>query len=86
VHEKYTPVSYQSKGIGRKLQASIQNGNADNLDLPTIIYAMRNWSLHGSLLGSSFRSASRFSAFLGTINEALSEIHALAANELSTKL
>lgn len=86
IHEKYTPASYQNKGIGRKLQESIQNGNADNLDLPTIIYAMRNWSLHGSILGSSFRSTSRFAAFLDTINDALSEIHALAATELSKRL
>jgi hypothetical protein len=82
LHEKYTPVSYQGMGIGRKLQDSIQIGDANNLDLPTIIYAMRNWSLHGSLLGSSFRSASRFSVFIDTINDALSEIHSLAASKL----
>lgn len=86
VHEKYTPVSYRNRGIGIKLQLSIQNGNANNLNLPDIIYALRNWSLHGSLLGSSFRSTSRFTTFIDTVNDALSEIHERAAAELFVRL
>lgn len=75
LHEKYTPSHVQAKANGKKIQAAIASGNLTPLDLPTLIYVMRNWSVHGGLLDSSFRSVKRFRLYIDTILEALSEVH-----------
>lgn len=75
LHEKFTPRPYRTKGVGKTIQDAISSGNYALLNLATIIYAMRNWSVHGGLIGSSFRSVPRFNAFIGTIMAAISDIH-----------
>lgn len=82
LHEKYTPVAYQSMSIGKQMQRAIVNQSTTQLDLATLIYAMRNWSVHGSLVGSSFRSVPGFNRFINTIVEAISEVHLGVSKEL----
>lgn len=75
LHEKYTPAHVQAMANGKKIQSAISSGNMTPLDLPTLIYLMRNWGVHGGLIDSSFRSVNRFRLYIDTILEALSEIH-----------
>ncbi len=75
LHEKFTPQPYRTKGVGNTVQNAISSGNFSLLDLATLVYAMRNWSVHGSLIGSSFRSVPRFNVFIGTVLAAISDVH-----------
>ena len=86
LHEKYTPLQYQKMASGKLITAAVASGNYSKLDLPLLIYLMRNWSVHGGLLGSSFRSVPRFDLYIKTIARALSEVHISIASVLRTKV
>lgn len=86
LHEKYTPVHVQSFATGKKIQAALSTGSLAQLDLPILIYLMRNWSVHGGLIDSSFRSVQRFRLYIDTILEALSEVHLGASLALLGKV
>jgi hypothetical protein len=86
LHEKFTPQPYRNKGVGKSIQDAITSGNYSLLDLATIIYAMRNWSVHGGLIGSSFRSVPRFNLFIGTILAAIADVHAGVSSALLAKV
>lgn len=86
LHEKFTPQPYRSKGVGKTIQDTIVSGNYLLLDLATIIYAMRNWSVHGGLIGSSFRSVPRFNAFIGIVMSAISDVHEGVSRALLAKV
>jgi len=86
LHEKFTPTPYRTKGVGKKIQTAITTGSYAGLDLAAIIYSMRNWSLHGSAIGSSFRSVPRFKAFIATVLAALADVHHGIATELLKKV
>lgn len=86
LHEKFTPSAYRGRGVGKAIQDAISSNNYSTLDLASILYAMRNWSAHGALIGSSFRSVPRFKVFIGIIMEAISDIHSGVSSELLNKL
>lgn len=75
IYFKYTVPSEQSRGLGKKLLHAATTGNYSSLDLPTLIYATRNWNIHGVLLSSSFRGTrKKFDLWIDTINVALAHI------------
>jgi hypothetical protein len=86
LHEKYTPLQYQKLSSGKLITAAVGSGNYSKLDLPLLIYLMRNWSVHGGLLGSSFRSVPRFDLYIKTIARALSEVHVCVASVLRARV
>ncbi|MGB7282521.1 MAG: hypothetical protein WBE13_09695 [Candidatus Acidiferrum sp.] len=62
-------------GIGRKLLDVAQTGNYNDLGITTLIYATRNWNIHGVLLSSSFRGQrKKFSVWLSVVNLALAKV------------
>lgn len=74
IYYKYTPSSYKGKGDAAKAIANVALGNkaVTSLDLPTLIYATRNWTVHGSLLDSSFRGApQQYQLYMTTITKSL---------------
>lgn len=75
LHEKFTPQPYRAKGVGKTIQDAISSANYALLDLSTIVYAMRNSSVHGGVIGSSFRSVPRFNTFIGNVLTATADIH-----------
>jgi hypothetical protein len=83
IYFKYTTASQQKLGFGKKLLAASAAGTISLVDLPTIIYATRNWHVHGVLLSSSFRGPSKkFEVYINTINNALAEILSGVGNQL----
>lgn len=86
LHEKFTPHPYRNIGVGKTIQSAITTGNYTSLDLATIVYAMRNWSVHGGLIGSSFRSVPRFNSFIGIVLEAVADVHAGVSSALLVKI
>jgi hypothetical protein len=82
LHKKYTPVKYQGMSVGLEIARAITSGNYSRLDIPTLIYTMRNWSVHGVVIGSSFRSVPGFRTYIQNISEALAMVHCHLAAEL----
>ncbi len=59
IYYKYTPDAYKGLGLsGNAIKNVVVNGDPlTSLDLPSLLYATRNWTVHGSLVDSSFRGA-----------------------------
>ncbi len=56
-------------------RSAFSAGNYRHLDLPTLIYATRNWNIHRVLLSSSFRGTrKKFNVWIDTVNIALARI------------
>src|ERR1019366_8452311 len=83
IYYKYMTASEQSRPLGKKLAAASAAGTISSLDLATIIYATRNWHVHGALLSSSFRGPrKRFELYINTINKALAGVLDGVGNQL----
>jgi hypothetical protein len=83
IYFKYTVASEQSRGLGKKLLKAATTDNYESLDLPTLIYATRNWNIHGVLLSSSFRGTrKKFNLWIDTINLTLAEVLANSSKAL----
>jgi hypothetical protein len=75
IYFKYTVAHEQNRGLGKKLLQAATNANYHALNLPTLIYATRNWNIHGVLLSSSFRGTrKKFNLWIDTINLALATV------------
>jgi hypothetical protein len=75
IYFKYTVQAEQTRGTGKKILNATVTGNYAALDLPTLIYATRNWNIHGVLLSSSFRGTQKkFDLWIDTINLALAQV------------
>lgn len=75
IYFKYTVAHEQNRGLGKKLLQAATSGNYHALGLATLIYATRNWNIHGVLLSSSFSGTrKKFNIWIDTINLALAKI------------
>jgi hypothetical protein len=82
INIKYIPPSARKKGIGKRIDEAANSGNFSALDLPTLLYAFRNWSVHGNPLDGGFGGRAKFNLFLDTLNETLAEVHLKMASVL----
>lgn len=83
---KYTPLQLRNHTSNKIVAQTLATGSFVDLDMPVLIYLMRNWSVHGGLIDSSFRNESRFMGYISTIHYALAKTHFEFANFLITKL
>jgi hypothetical protein len=75
IHHKYTVKKQQNLGVGKEISKAIHSRNFASLDLSAIIYATRNWNVHGALISSSFRSTpAKFLVYIQTINNSLGQV------------
>jgi len=86
IFSKYTPADAQATSNGKTIRTAIATRNLANLDLPLLIYLMRNWTVHGNMIDGAFGSMPRFRTYIDTVLIALSEIHAGASQALLGKL
>nr|WP_123784786.1 hypothetical protein [Pirellula staleyi] len=83
IYHKYTSPDEQNRGVGKRLGLAITAGNLSTLDLASLIYAFRNWTVHGATLSSSLRGTkARSRRYLDTINSVTSAILVGAAKKL----
>jgi hypothetical protein len=83
IYYKYTSAEEQNRGVGKRLGLAIAAGNLSTLDLATLIYAYRNWTVHGVTLSSSLRgSKARSKRYVDTINRASTQVLTGAAKKL----
>ena len=77
IYYKYTPDAYKGLGRpGRAIKDVVLNGDpVTSLKLPSLLYASRNWTFHGSLVDSSFRgSPQQYQFYITAVTKALAEI------------
>ena len=77
IYYKYTPDFYKGKGETAKAiqKVAVDGDTITSLDLPTILYATRNWMVHGALLDSSFRGApQQFQLYMTTVTCCLADV------------
>ena len=77
IYHKYTPSAYRARGdSARAIRDVVLNGHpVTGLDLPTLLYSTRNWTVHGSLLDSSFRGApQQYQLYAITATRAVADI------------
>jgi hypothetical protein len=68
IYFKYMVSEEQNRGIGKRIKQAFTTGNYSQLDLPSLIYATRNWNVHGVLLSSSFRGTrKKFDIWIDTV-------------------
>jgi hypothetical protein len=83
---KYVPAAAKQRGAARLVAAAASSGNLTALDLPSLLYAFRNWSVHGNALDGGFGSRPRFANYLRILLEVLAEIHFATSSALRSKL
>ncbi|VXD12946.1 hypothetical protein [Planktothrix paucivesiculata] len=81
IYRKYLPSNIRGR-TARAIQQAVQAGNANSLDMPTLLYGLRNWSVHGNTLHGCFGSHPRFYEYTSLLQETLADIHYDVANTL----
>ena len=86
IFRKYVPADIQKKKVGKTLQTAIESGNYSALDVPTLIYLMRNWTVHGAMMDGAFGGIARFEGYIDSLLQALALVHVGASKALLAKL
>jgi hypothetical protein len=77
---KYTVANQQKTRVGKMIKDALNAAPSPALDVPVIIYAARNWNVHGVLISSSFRGTrKKYVKFVESIMLVLSNVLARAA-------
>ena len=72
---KYLTPRDRLRGLGKKIMTALQAQKMPTVDGPTLIYATRNWAVHGVLLTSFFRgSRFKFMIYIDNITLLLSAV------------
>ena len=81
LHTKYLPRT--ARGVtGRAVADAATSGSVNTLDLPTLLYAFRNWAVHGNALDGAFGTRPGFLTYVGVLVDVLAEVHVSTASEL----
>jgi hypothetical protein len=86
IQSKYLEHASTKGGTAKTVAKAANSGSIGSLDLPTLIYAFRNWSVHGAALGGSFGSRPGFLNYVTTLQLALAEIHFSTADKLAREI
>lgn len=82
---KYMPKPVRGK-TAKAIEKAVNEGNARTLDMPTLIYSFRNWSVHGNALDGCFGSRPGFLRYVSLLEETLAEVHLCTAQTLLERL
>jgi hypothetical protein len=85
IYQKYLPSNTHGRTAKAIKQAALAE-NANSLDMPTLLYGFRNWSVHGNTLHGCFGSHPRFYEYTSLLQETLADVHYDIANKLSSLL
>ena len=75
-----------NSAIDTAIRQAVQQNDARSLDMPTLLYSFRNWSVHGSTLHGCFGSRPGFYEYVCLLQETLAEVHKETATKLEKKL
>jgi hypothetical protein len=86
LHEKYLSIGPPRGKTAKAIAAAAKAGQASTLDLPTLLYSFRNWSVHGNALDGSFGSRPGFQKYVALLHETLAHVHLNTGTVISSKL
>jgi NADPH-dependent ferric siderophore reductase len=86
LNARYIPHQARDQGTGKLIKAAASSGNMSKLDLPTLLYAFRNWAVHGNALYGAFGSKPRIETYIEVLSETLAEVHSKTASLLLARL
>lgn len=86
IQRKYAPSHTKLPRTARTLADAAASGNIAGLDLPTMVYGFRNWSVHGNALDGCFGSRPGFLNFVGLLQQVLAGVHLNTATLLHSRL
>lgn len=70
IMHKYIPAEALNYKNGVLIRSALSSGNLTTLDLPTLIYLMRNWIVHGAMMDGAFGGIVRFESYIEKIGRA----------------
>ena len=82
IHLKYVPAGTHHGACAAALASAANSGSAAALDLPTMLYGFRNWSVHGNALDGCFGSHPRYVRYVQLLTTVLAEVHLNTAQVL----
>ena len=82
---KYLPTQIPGS-TARAIKRAAETGNANSLDMPTLLYGFRNWSVHGNTLHGCFGSHPGFYEYTCLLQETLAEVHYNTATRIISLL
>lgn len=85
IHRKYLPDNIRGR-TARAMEQAVKAGNANSLDMPTLLYGFRNWSVHGNTLHGCFGSHPGFLEYASLLQETLADVHYATATKLMNSL
>jgi len=85
IYLKYLPNNIRGR-TARAVQQAVEAGNANSLDMPTLLYGFRNWSVHGNTLHGCFGSHPGFLEYASLLQETLADVHYGTARKLRSLL
>jgi hypothetical protein len=74
IYLKYLPNGIKGSAA-KDIKLAVESGSANSLEMPTLIYAFRNWSVHGNTMHGCFGSHPRFLRYASLLQETLAELH-----------
>jgi len=85
IHLKYLPDNIPGR-TAKAIKEAAEAGNANSLNMPTLLYGFRNWSVHGNALHGCFGSRPRFLKYTSLLQETLADVHYGTATKLMSLL
>ncbi|HIK10316.1 MAG TPA: hypothetical protein IGS52_08620 [Oscillatoriaceae cyanobacterium M33_DOE_052] len=82
---RYLPINIRGTAA-KAIQQAVLAKNANSLDMPTLLYGFRNWSVHGNALQGCFGSHPGFYEYTRLLQETLADVHYDISNKLSNLL
>ena len=86
IHLKYVPHGTHHGACANALASAANSGSAASLDLATMIYGLRNWSIHGNALDGCFGSQPRQMRYVELLTNVLADVHFNTARALRSVL
>jgi hypothetical protein len=86
IQTKYLSHGTPKGRTAKLIAAAAASGNVAPLDLAMLLYAFRNWSIHGSALDGCFGSRPGFLRYVGILQQSLAEVHVCTAEQILSKI
>lgn len=86
IQAKYLDHAASKGTTAKQIALAASSGNIASLGLPTLLYAFRNWSVHGAALDGSFGTRPGFVRYVEILQEVLAEVHCSTADEIETAI
>ena len=86
IQTKYLQHAASKGKTAKRIACAAQTGNLSALSLPTLLYAFRNWSVHGAALDGSFGTRPGFVRYVEILQDVIADVHCSTADNLAEKI